>query len=346
MKIGVCAHFGVGENLLDGQVIKSRTLLEEIVKKYGEKDVCFCDTRHWKEHPFKLICNCINIAIKSKNVVIMPADNGVRFFPILFILLRIIFNFKLHYVVVGGWLPAFLSGNKWLIFWIRRIDCIYVELHSMKIKLEKLGMDNIFDMIAPNFRMFPVLSKTEIPSQIMWNGKFCYYSRIVKEKGIEDAINSIVAINAEGNAKIILDIYGQIGEAYKDTFKKICKDKVGFINYKGTIDFGHSMNVLKNYTALLFPTYFYGEGFAGVFIDAMAAGLPVIASDWNANTEIVTDKFNGLIFPVHDILGLQNAIKKLYFNPDLTLELKENCLYDVNKYKPNNVLKIFFDQQE
>ncbi|MFR3494185.1 MAG: glycosyltransferase [Blautia sp.] len=53
-----------------------------------------------------------------------------------------------------------------------------------------------------------------------------------------------------------------------------------YIRYKGMVPFNQSTEVLKNYDALLFPTYYEGEGFAGTIIDAFAAGLPVIASDW------------------------------------------------------------------
>ncbi len=46
---------------------------------------------------------------------------------------------------------------------------------------------------------------------------------------------------------------------------------------------------------MLFPTYWKGEGFPGVIIDAFVAGLPVIATDWNMNTEIIEDGVNGFI---------------------------------------------------
>ena len=53
-----------------------------------------------------------------------------------------------------------------------------------------------------------------------------------------------------------------------------------YIKYGGLVPFDKSVEVLKNYFALLFPTYYEGEGFAGTLLDAMAAGVPVVASDW------------------------------------------------------------------
>lgn len=344
MKIGICAHLGIGLELLDGQVIKSKTLLVEMQKLYGLEEVGFCDTRIWKNSPLALIYDCTKLAYKCKNIVIMPADNGILVIPIIFIILRYIFPFKLHYVVVGGWLPEFLRKKKWLAFCLKKIDCIYVELHSLKIKLEEMGFANIIDMIAHDYQQFPIIKKEEIPGSSIWKGKFCFFSRIVKEKGIEDAIYAIETLNRTEGLHIKLDIFGQIDQNYRKEFQLLCSKKNDFIKYKGTVNFGKSNEVLKNYTALLFPSYFYGEGFAGVFIDAMAAGLPIIASKWSANDEIVHNMYNGLIFPVHDISKLQESIEMLFNNPGLVIKMKYNCLVDVKKYEPYNALKIFIKQ--
>lgn len=67
------------------------------------------------------------------------------------------------------------------------------------------------------------------------------------------------------------------------------------------VPFNQSTEVLKNYDALLFPTYYEGEGFAGTIIDAFAAGLPVIASDWKYNSEIIKQGITGVITKTHSI---------------------------------------------
>lgn len=342
MKIGVCAHLGIGIQLLDGQVIKSCTFLNEMSRIYGQKEVSFCDTRNWQRHPLQLILNCIKLARECKNIVILPAEHGVQVFSVMFVLFKAIFNFKLHYVVVGGWLPELLVRKHWLKFWLKKFDCIYVELHSMRVKLNTMGLNNVYEMVTPNYRKFELLTEHQIPNSSVWQGQFCYYSRIVKEKGIEDAVTAIE--NSLNEKNVHLDIYGQIDAQYKETFNQICIAKEKFVTYKGIIPFGKSLDVLKNYTAVLFPTYYDGEGFAGIFIDAMAAGLPIVASDWHANSEIIKDMDNGMVFAVHDVVKLQNSIEKLVNSPELVLQMKKNCLTEVVKYEPDNVLKVFIKQ--
>jgi glycosyltransferase involved in cell wall biosynthesis len=51
-----------------------------------------------------------------------------------------------------------------------------------------------------------------------------------------------------------------------------------YVVYGGVVPFNKSVEVLKDYFAVLFPTYYEGEGFAGTIIDAHSAGVPIIAS--------------------------------------------------------------------
>ncbi len=110
----------------------------------------------------------------------------------------------------------------------------------------------------------------------------------MKEKGIEDAVNAVENVNQKyGRTVFSLDIYGQIDDGYREKFEALQKQFPPYINYSGLISFDKSVETPKDYFALLFPTYYNGEGFAGTLIDAMAAGTPVIASDWKCNGEVV-----------------------------------------------------------
>jgi glycosyltransferase involved in cell wall biosynthesis len=55
-----------------------------------------------------------------------------------------------------------------------------------------------------------------------------------------------------------------------------------------------------------FLSYWKGEGFTGVIIDAFIAGVPVIATGWNMNTEIIEDGINGFVIPPNDTVSLAN----------------------------------------
>jgi glycosyltransferase involved in cell wall biosynthesis len=63
------------------------------------------------------------------------------------------------------------------------------------------------------------------------------------------------------------------------------------------------------------------EGFGIVYLEAMAAGLPVIASTAGAAGEIVTDGVDGYLVPAEDAVALAAAIGRL-FDRDLLTGLK------------------------
>jgi glycosyltransferase involved in cell wall biosynthesis len=84
---------------------------------------------------------------------------------------------------------------------------------------------------------------------------------------------------------------------------------------------------------------YYGEGFPGAIIDSMIMGLPVIATDWNLNSEIVDDNKTGLIIEPNNIDALQDAIKTFVNNP-LDLEImKKRIIKKASLFHVNNVLE-------
>jgi glycosyltransferase involved in cell wall biosynthesis len=52
---------------------------------------------------------------------------------------------------------------------------------------------------------------------------------------------------------------------------------------------------LRNYDALIFPSYYQGEGHPGVLVEAMMAGLPIITTQFRSIPELVQDGVNGLL---------------------------------------------------
>ena len=158
----------------------------------------------------------------------------------------------------------------------------------------------------------------------------------MKEKGIEDAVNAVNKINKLENRRVfILDIYGQIDKNQEEWFEKLQSRFPDFIRYGGLIPYDKSTDVLKNYFALLFPTYYEGEGFAGTLIDAMAAGVPVIASDWKYNKEIVEDGKTGII--MHN--SLEKELLNILQEKEQWMRMKKLCVLEAKKYLPSVALQ-------
>jgi glycosyltransferase involved in cell wall biosynthesis len=78
------------------------------------------------------------------------------------------------------------------------------------------------------------------------------------------------------------------------------------------------------HTADLFVMPTYSEPFGWVFIEAMAAGLPIVATRLNAIPEMVTPGENGLLIEPGDRAALAQSIQYLIDHPERRREMGSN----------------------
>lgn len=342
--LSIIGHFAFGKNYLDGQTIKTKIMTDELELQLGKEQVVKFDTHGKYKTLLKAPFQVIKALKRSKNVLIFPAHNGLRVFaPLLSFFKKFFKGRRLHYSVIGGWLPELLKHKKRLIKSLNRFDGIYVETNTMKNAIEELGVKNVY--VVPNCKKLHVLSNEELiyPSSMPY--KLCTFSRVMREKGIEDALNAVTFINKKyGKVILTLDIYGQVDSAQEEWFELLQKDFPEYIRYCGVVDYDNSTNVIKDYCALLFPTHYDGEGFAGTLIDAMAAGVPVITSDWKYNSDIVKDGKTGFIYCTHNQEELVAKIELMIERQTVWCDMKSNCLKEAMKYLPEKVIGIIVEK--
>lgn len=345
-KIAVIGHFAQGKEYLDGQTVKTKILTQTLCDHYGEKALLKLDTHGWKKHPIRFLLQVWKAAKHAQHVIILPAHNGVRVLvPVLHFATLLGKHCKTHYAVIGGWLPKYLSARPGLANMLKRFAGIYVETSTMKNALEGMGFTNVFRM--PNCKQLQQLNREDMVYPENEPYKLCTFSRVMKEKGIEDAVNAVRAVNtACGRTVFTLEIYGQVDANQLRWFEDLQKTFPEYISYGGLVPFDKSVEVLKDYFALLFPTYYDGEGFAGTLLDAMASGIPVIASDWRYNAEIVKEGQTGLLFPARDVDALTERLKTIVTDTEKWNEMRPVCLQEAQKYLPEEVIKVLLKRIE
>lgn len=342
-KISVLGHFALTENLLNGQTIKTKNITEELQNQLGDEQVLKIDTHGGIKTILKAPFQVFKALLNSMNVLIFPAQNGLRVYAPLLVLLRPLFNKrKLHYIVIGGWLPLFLKRRKILSYILKKFDAIYVETKIMKTAMKDQGFENV--CVLPNCKKIPILSKSELVYPQKGPYQLCTFSRVMKEKGIEDAVNAVIEVNKSlGVQAFSLDIYGQVESMQVEWFDALQNKFPEYIRYCGLVPFDKSVDILKDYFALLFPTYYEGEGFAGTLIDAFSAGVPVIATDWKYNSELVT-KNTGFIYPVGDQKVFIEILTSIANNPSIVLDKKIFCIEEAYKFQIENVVRDLVDK--
>ena len=327
----VCAvgHFGFGKELLNGQTIKTKIVTAELEKQLGVEQVVKIDTHGGIRSLPSVIVQLLSGFRHCENIIIFPAHNGIRVFAPMCAAFNRLFHRKLHYVVIGGWLDDFLKEHNGVKKALKQFSGIYVETNTMKRALKESGFTNVF--VMPNFKDIRILSESELVYPEGEPYRLCTFSRVMKEKGIGEAVEAVKAVNEKfGRTVFTLDIYGQVDAAQIQWFEDLKASFPEYVQYKGSVPPEQSVDVLKDYYALLFPTYYEGEGFAGTLLDAMAAGIPAIVSDWKFNSEIVVANQTGVLVEVRNQDSLIAALGQAMFGS--MNKMKATCLEEAKKY--------------
>ncbi|ELC8413680.1 glycosyltransferase family 4 protein [Clostridium perfringens] len=340
-KIGVWGQFGDGGKIADGQAVRTTIITNELKMRYGHDSVNILNTNQWTKHPFSFLFNSIKLFLKSEKIIILPADNGFKVIVILYNFLSIMFKREIYDIVIGGYLPSLLYKKRYYVEMLAKYKALFVQTPNIKKDLEKIGLKNVY--ILSNPKRLNTRKEHDLIINKNKNVSVCVFSRVSKDKGIIEAINAVKMTNdILGGDYIKLDIYGLILKDFEDRFYDLLKENQDFVKYKGIVDYDKTVETLSNYFVLLFPTYFHGEGFPGSMIDSFNTGIPIIATDWLYNKDVIHNGINGILVPIKDTKALSNALLDLYNNREKALEISKNNLKEAEKYKPDEVMSILY----
>ena len=334
-RVAVIGHFGGDKYFCDGQTVKTKNTAE-LLERHGTFAVTSVDTYYFKTNKLKLLADTVCALFTCEHIFLLVSVNGMRvYLPLLYYLNKITKKNIYHYII-GSEILDLVACNKKLVQYLNAMAANWFEYESGTQCLRQMGVTNVSTL--PNFKLL-----TPVPEATVYipeNGvyRFCTFSRVMEEKGITDAINAVRRINSSYSHKILhLDIYGPIDPAYSDTLQQLLKDCSDCISYMGVAQSSESVEILKNYYALLFPTRWAGEGFPGTIIDAFASGLPVIASDWNANKELIQDMKQGILYPSSDFRTMEDALLWAVQNPDQMARMRSESRATYDQYTPDAV---------
>jgi glycosyltransferase involved in cell wall biosynthesis len=339
-KILVYGNFYYKGKAYGGEITKTRNIYFMLSDVFGKESVDKFDIEDWMIKPFKLLHELKKEIQNYSNIVILPGQKNLLFILPFLAKRQKKYGFRIFYPIVGGFLPKSLKRYPWLRKYAKCVTGMYAETKALVSELQSFGLKNVF--YSPVFTLRQPLSKEEqdISCSKGWAEpiRFCTFSRVTEKKGITIAIESVAKVNQTLSKErgIYLDIYGAIDKKYEKKFAKLLKQYGDFVTYKGFLSDHDLLQNLSNYYALLFPTYYSGEGFPATTLEAYMAGLPIIASDWRFNSEIVDDHKTGLLVHI-DKKGsgdFASAIKEAISKRDEFVGYRQNCLTKVTQFSP------------
>lgn len=327
--IGVIGR--VSETLCDGQTVKTRILVDELRARYPKCEIFVAHTHDFKRRPFKRLGQVLQCLHKCDVVFVLLSRNGRRvIFPLLYWLNRI-YGKPLFHDVIGGVLDEDLRREPELLKQLHMFQVNWVETEGLRSRLAALGLKN--GAVLPNFKRLQVVPEAErtVKTDEVW--RFCTFSRVTKTKGITVAVEAVMEINRERGKRVAtLDVYGPVEPPYDVEFDRLLAEAGDAVRYMGVADYRESTRILKTYDMLLFPTWHDGEGFPGTLVDAYSAGLPVIATDWHCNGEIITHGRTGYLYDVRQPQMLKTLMETAMADPAGVHRMALNCLREVRRY--------------
>jgi glycosyltransferase involved in cell wall biosynthesis len=318
---------------LGGDQYKNQLILEYLSNQKVNLEAI--DTFNWRYRPNTILKLCLLLFFGGYDRIVVSVSSDSAYNLIRMINLFTEKIGRTLYMVIGGYLAEGIRTGNFKIKYYQGLKNIAVEGKKLEKDLLSVGLDNV--VIVPNFKkVIKVPVRVQVPVACL---KFVFISRITPTKGISEIFKATRILNNNGfKGHFTITFYGPIDDSFKNTFKVGLIENLtygGNLNIMG--DPGQSYQKLSEYDCMLFPTYWESEGFPGVIIDAFISSLPVIASDWNMNTEFIQDGVNGLIVKPRDAVSLADAMTKVIDNPEILIDMSKNARLRASEYSVDRV---------
>jgi len=336
--MGICiiGHFGGDEKFNDGQTIKTLTLYDAL-KRYDVQAVSRVDTYYVRKDPVRFCFQLFISLFRDKKYIVLLSSNGRKvLFPVLFVMSRVLRK-DVYHDVIGGSLAQKVRENKNWKRYLSSFKGNWLESTLLTDQLRAMGIKNAIHV--PNFKRLRILTEEELPTSAGEPLRLCTFSRVIPEKGIEDAVRAVQSINEKAGGQLaVLDIYGPVPEEYRDRFQELLRRSAA-CRYCGVVEADKSVEVLRAYDLLLFPTCWPGEGMPGTIIDALSAGLPVIARRWQYCDEMLTHGETGYIYDFDQPEKLEDMIVYAVTHKRETAAMRPLCLRKAVQYSESCVME-------
>jgi teichuronic acid biosynthesis glycosyltransferase TuaC len=137
--------------------------------------------------------------------------------------------------------------------------------------------------------------------------------RLVPEKGLVELLGAFARLAARSAlARLVLVGDGPEGAFLKrQVMEQKLEDRVVFAGRRSPEEVARWLQA-----ADAFVLASHGEGLPNVVLEAMASGLPVVATDVGGTGEVVLKDVSGLLVPPRDVTALASAMRRVSEDPE------------------------------
>ena len=262
----------------------------------------------------------------------------------LFLIPTRLFRKKLVVHLHGGDLKLFYESSsncmRWLIRWsLCRARRAIVSGNNLRDEFFEIVPEKKIVVIPNGIKPISSLCDEQTHrTNFRKNGiMVSYLSAVMQKKGFMDVLKAIpLVVKEEPSVRFILAGEQVFEDEMREAFNFIKNHKIEkYVELPGPLTVPEKIHLLTKCDIFTFPPVTQ-EGHPIVILEAMSAGLPIIATAKGAISETVIDGFNGFIVPSSSPESIAEKILMLSKNDKLRLEMGKNSreLY-VEKYTYN-----------
>lgn len=259
--------------------------------------------------------------VRPNIVQIHTSDYFVFWENSIYILISRLFRKKILVRMGGVFDKFYQNSNPFARFLVRCIlkvpDILIVQSEYWKSFIGSLA-DPAKIRVVNNFldvRAFPELSpRPEAESKRIL---FICGTEAMR-KGLDVVLESVRYLSHDGigtSRFVFVASNDQIQQRVKDLQVQ------PYIEFRGLLSKEEMLEEYRKADLFLLPSF--GEGFPNSLLEAMASGLPIIATRVGAVPEVIEDRVNGLLIDAGDPGALTRAIKQVLHDPELRQRLGE-----------------------
>lgn len=332
------------KNALSGGASKARNIFFFLKKSFPEVKIDPFDFSNWKKNPLSLFVALEKAVSTHSIIIVLPNGEKGLLFCLKFFSREIrLKKVKVFYPVVGGFIANYLAHHRQLLASARSFSGFFCETQGLCNEMRSLGLGNVFySPVFSNRKKESALNVAQKFSRILDLDYFpvCTFSRVTENKGIGLTCQAILSANKnlKSGKPFHLDIYGKLDPAFEGKMNEYIKLSQGSISYKGILPDDSVIEALSNYGYCVFATYFWGECFPATVLECFMAGLPVVASSWKYNGEIVHEGVTGYLFDLKQNDGLSKTLGKAASAFPGNLFMRENCLKESDEFTEEKAL--------
>lgn len=302
---------------------------------------------------------------RKKNIQYIVIDTNKAnysntIFAMLKIYLKILFNiFKIHHISLHGTAKDYIFIAPYVVFLskvfskksstrkfagnfdryysesgiLKKIIIEYVLKNSNQNFFETKYLVKYFQKFNSNTYWFPnVRQRNEEIKINTFNKKFVFISQLYKTKGVDE----ILEVSNVLDYTYTVDLYGPLKDEYTQKYFDEFK-----ANYKGSLKPDEVLKTLSNYDVLILASYYPGEGYPGVIIEALSLGKPVIVTDLESIKEMVNESCAKFV-KAKSSQEILAAIKS--FDIENYKEYSKNALLSFGKFDSDIQTSIFLER--